>query len=196
MCAVRGRMGAFLDRYGYYLAVVLCVCVIVGMAAWTYATGAPAAERPGLPAAADGAQRLSDVTFDETPATPAPETLVLPRGALLRGYSDAPQRDGLLWRAHRAVDFAAGDVCALLRGTVLSVDTDAYGALAVRLRHAYGKESAYHGLTEAAVKVGDIVRAGQRIGAVNAPWGAERALPPHAHIVLYENGVPTAFAAQ
>ncbi len=96
------------------------------------------------------------------------------------------------WRTHAGIDIIAdlgSDVYAAGDGTVLSVeDTDLMGTTVV-IDHGNGITSTYANLAvDPAVTVGEVVYAGQTIGAVGDTAIAESALPAHLHFEMALSG--------
>lgn len=105
-------------------------------------------------------------------------------GAVLLGYAVRPDGGG-----HDGLDYAVtpGDmVRASASGTVVEATTDAprFGRLVV-IDHGNGWHSAYGHLERVTVKVGDVVKTGERIGIAGASGDAES---PELHFEIRHNG--------
>ena len=92
------------------------------------------------------------------------------------------------WRVHNGVDIAAeagATVCAAAAGEVYSVyDDDAMG-MTVVIRHDGGYTTKYASLAETVtVKPGDVVAAGQAIGAVGNTALMDSAIGDHLHFAV------------
>jgi murein DD-endopeptidase MepM/ murein hydrolase activator NlpD len=91
---------------------------------------------------------------------------------------------------HPGFDLAAKagtEVAAAARGTVVQAGpAGSYGNL-VTLRHDDGFETRYAHLSAVGVKVGDVIEAGQQIGAVGTTG---HSTGPHLHFEIRQNGRP------
>ena len=97
------------------------------------------------------------------------------------------------WRVHNGVDLAASAgevVLAAKAGTVSAVyEDESYGTTVV-IAHNDGYTTHYSNLTAMpTVSAGDIVAAGNIIGAVGSTALLESALEPHLHFEVCHNGV-------
>ena len=95
-----------------------------------------------------------------------------------------------LWQWHPAVDFVgAGDVVAISDGKVLDVEKTTIDGNVVTIEHADGYVSIYKSLgSDIAVKKGDSVKAGDRIGTTSASMMSELNTGAHLHLELKQNG--------
>lgn len=105
-------------------------------------------------------------------------------GGILLDYAVRPDGGG-----HDGLDYAVvqGDmVRASASGVVVEADTDAprFGHLVV-IDHGDGWRSAYGHLARVTVKVGDVVKAGERIGIAGASGDAEK---PELHFEIRHAG--------
>ena len=95
------------------------------------------------------------------------------------------------WRAHSGIDIQAtlGDqVLAVSSGEVKSVEADTMYGTTVVISHANGLESIYANLAAMpTVNVGDLVSAGDVIGAVGKTAICESAIQTHLHFAMREN---------
>ncbi|MDO4314787.1 MAG: peptidoglycan DD-metalloendopeptidase family protein [Oscillospiraceae bacterium] len=147
----------------------------------------PVAETPPMP----------EVEIDDTPVVAeAPRLVVSPlQGEVLTAFSvdqlvyNATLED---WRTHDGVDISAEpgtSVLAACSGTVASVADDALMGTTVTIRHDGGYQTTYANLqAEPAVEKGDVVSAGQIIGAVGDTAAAEAAQGPHLHFSVTKDG--------
>lgn len=88
---------------------------------------------------------------------------------------------------HNGLDIAAGvgaDILAPASATVIGAGNYFFNGNTVFLDHGQGLISAYLHMSEIAVRVGQQVRQGQRIGAVGATG---RVTGPHLHWIVYLN---------
>lgn len=93
-------------------------------------------------------------------------------------------------RMHYGIDLASSSghspVLAVTAGTVARISNDSSGyGIWIELNHGTGLASRYAHLSSAAVKIGDAVVAGQRIGTEGATGGVTG---PHLHFELRING--------
>lgn len=140
---------------------------------------------------------MPEVEIDDTPViAQAPRLIVTPvHGEVLMAFSvDELAYNPTLedWRTHDGVDIAAASgttVLAACNGTVLSVKEDALMGTTVTVEHDGGYQTTYANLqTAPPVEAGDIVSAGQIIGAVGATAAAESAQGPHLHFSVSKYG--------
>ena len=142
-------------------------------------------------------QPMPELQLDDTPViAEAPRLIVTPvHGEVLMAFSvDELTYNPTLedWRTHEGVDIAAvsgATVLAACSGTVLSVEEDALMGTTVVLEHDGGYQTTYANLQSAPpVERGEIVSAGQIIGAVGTSAAAELAQGPHLHFGVTRNG--------
>lgn len=145
------------------------------------------AEMPAMP----------EAEIDDTPVTAeAPRIIVTPvHGETLAAFSvDALAYDPTMedWRTHNGTDIAAASgttVLAACNGTVLSVTDDALMGTTVVLEHDGGYRTTYASLQpDPPVSAGDMVSAGQIIGAVGSTAAMEAAHGPHLHFSVSKDG--------
>jgi murein DD-endopeptidase MepM/ murein hydrolase activator NlpD len=98
------------------------------------------------------------------------------------------------WRTHNGMDIAAEagtEVCAAADGTVYTVYEDETMGMTVVIRHEGGYVTCYSSLDEqVAVKVGDTVQMGQKIGFVGNTALLESAIGEHVHVTVTCNDEP------
>lgn len=96
------------------------------------------------------------------------------------------------WRVHDGMDIGAEagtTVCAAANGTVYTVYDDESMGMTVVIRHDGGYTTQYSSLAqEVAVKAGDTVKAGQKIGSVGNSALLESAIGDHVHFSVSCNG--------
>lgn len=141
---------------------------------------------------------MPEVEIDPTPViAEAPRLIVTPlHGEVLAAFSvDELAYNPTLedWRIHDGVDIAAASGSAVLsacNGTVLSVREDAMMGTTVVVEHAGGYQTTYANLqSNPPVAAGEIVSAGQILGAVGTTAAAESAQGPHLHFSVSKDGV-------
>lgn len=93
------------------------------------------------------------------------------------------------WRTHSAVDFVgAGDVFSVMDGKISAVESTSLEGTVITVTHDNGYVSIYKSLAdEAAVKVGDSVKAGDKLGTTDSTM-LEQHLGEHLHFELKQNG--------
>lgn len=140
---------------------------------------------------------MPEVPVDDTPViAEEPHLVVEPlKGEVLMAFS----MDQLVysptladWRTHDGVDISAvpgTTVLAAAAGTVSSVEDDPLMGTTVTIEHEGGCVTTYANLqAKPTVLPGDLVTAGQIIGAVGTTASAESAQSPHLHFSVRENG--------
>ena len=98
------------------------------------------------------------------------------------------------WRVHTGIDIAAelgSDVLAVAGGTVTAVKSDHFFGKTVEVTHDGGIVSVYSNLSNdgVAVKVGDTVKAGDKLGVVGDTSLTELADESHLHFEIMVSGV-------
>ncbi|MCH5153833.1 MAG: peptidoglycan DD-metalloendopeptidase family protein [Clostridiales bacterium] len=95
-----------------------------------------------------------------------------------------------LWQWHPAVDFVgSGDVYAIMDGKVLDVEKTTIDGNVVTIEHADGYVSIYKSLgSDIAVKKGDTVKSGDKIGTSSTSMMSELNTGDHMHFELKQNG--------
>ena len=142
-------------------------------------------------------QPMPEVPVDSTPVMAEPPRLVVSplKGEVLMAFS----MDQLVysptladWRTHDGVDISASPgttVLAATAGTVSSVEDDPLMGTTVVISHQGGYETTYSNLqAKPTVLPGDLVTAGQIIGAVGTTAAAESAQSPHLHFSVTQDG--------
>ena len=148
---------------------------------------------------------MPEVQVDDTPVMAEPPKLIVEplKGEVLMAFS----MDQLVysptladWRTHDGVDISAKPgttVLAATAGTVSSVEDDPLMGTTVVIEHQGGYATTYSNLqARPTVEPGDLVTAGQIIGAVGATASAEAAQSPHLHFSVTQDGEavdPSAF---
>lgn len=142
---------------------------------------------------------MPELEIDDTPViAEAPRLIVTPvHGEVLAAFSvDELAYNPTLedWRTHDGVDIQAASgttVLAACNGTVLSVRDDALMGTTVVVEHDGGYRTTYASLqSHPAVEAGEIVSAGQILGAVGTTAAAESAQGPHLHFSVSKDGEP------
>lgn len=142
---------------------------------------------------------MPEVQVDSTPViAEAPRLVVSPlRGEVLMAFSvDQLVYSPTLadWRTHDGMDISATPgttVLAASAGTVASVEDDPMMGTTVVIEHEGGYTTTYANLQGTpTVLPGDLVTAGQIIGAVGTTAAAESAQSPHLHFSVALDGEP------
>lgn len=148
---------------------------------------------------------MPEVKVDDTPVMAEPPRLVVEplKGEVLMAFS----MDQLVysptmadWRTHDGMDISAKpgtSVLAATAGTVSSVEDHPLMGTTVVIDHEGGYTTTYSNLqAKPTVEPGDLVTAGQIIGAVGTTAAAEAAQSPHLHFSVTRDGEavdPSAF---
>lgn len=124
-----------------------------------------------------------------------PERMLFPCGqAVLNGYSQTAVYSKTMddWRAHTGIDYAAeagSEVTSVWDGTVKKVYKDKLWGYTVEILHSGGLYSVYRNLDkDISVKEEEIVKKGQRVGAVGKSAAVEKREEPHLHFELWTGG--------
>lgn len=142
---------------------------------------------------------MPEIPVDDTPViAEAPQLVVSPlKGEVLMAFSvDQLVYSPTLadWRTHDGVDISAAPgttVLAATAGTVASVEDDPLMGTTVVIDHQGGYTTTYSNLQATpTVLPGDLVTAGQIIGAVGTTASAESAQSPHLHFSVSQDGKP------
>lgn len=199
------KFNANVNGKGYYIALVLCA-VAIGITGFLYYRNAESPDDTlQTPTNVVATQPNGDVQAvatqphgEVTPTQPAkkPNKIQAPvAGKAIAEYSmdalsyNQTTRD---WRVHDGVDFAAEAgtaVSAAADGTVYTVYEDETMGMTVVLKHDGGYTTKYASLgEEIAVKAGDTVVVGQKLGTVGATALLENAIGDHLHFSVSCNG--------
>lgn len=166
---------------------------------------APALEEPEAPTVVETISPepvvqtppMPELEIDDTPVVAeAPRLIVSPlQGEVLTAFSvDQLVYNATLadWRTHDGVDISAKPgttVLAACSGTVTVVEEDPMMGTRVVIDHAGGYQTTYANLQATpAVEEGDLVSAGEIIGAVGTTAKAEAAQSPHLHFSVTKDG--------
>ncbi len=140
---------------------------------------------------------MPEAEIDDTPVMADPPQLVVEplKGEVLMAFSvDQLVYSPTLadWRTHDGVDISAkpgATVLAATAGTVSSVEDHPLMGTTVVIDHAGGYTTTYSNLqAKPTVQPGDLVTAGQIIGAVGTTASAEAAQSPHLHFSVTRDG--------
>lgn len=140
---------------------------------------------------------MPETEADDTPVMAEPPKLVVEplKGEVLMAFSvDQLVYSPTLadWRTHDGVDISAKPgttVLAATAGTVASVEDHPLMGTTVVIDHEGGYTTTYSNLqAKPTVQSGDLVTAGQIIGAVGATASAEAAQSPHLHFSVTRDG--------
>ena len=204
----------FTNGKGYYIALALCALAI-GVSGYLYYSHANEEQTqlssPDMTTPLTVPDNQSDLPVvatqpQQTPTQPAETTaptvtrkplqtaspvegeIVVVYAMDSLGYNPTT-RD---WRTHNGVDIAAEEgsvVCAAAEGTVYTVYEDDTMGMTVVIRHQDGYITKYASLAqEVAVKAGDTVTMGQKIGYVGSTALLESAIGDHVHFSVTCNG--------
>ncbi len=183
--------------YGVVIAVLCLSAIIVGIVS-------VASRKEETPPIIDEKPPIEDNTpppvEDNTP--PEPEkpkatTFTAPlAGTVAKGHSlEMPVFSATLneWRVHTGIDIAADEdspVFAGADGTVTKVYYDNYYGKSVEVTHPDGIVSVYSNLNgdTIAVKEGDNIKCGAKIGTIGDTSMTELADEPHLHFSVKVNG--------
>lgn len=186
--------------YSVVVAILAISAIVVGM------VSAGQANKDNTPT--DENPPIVDETPDGTggegnenpePEKPAPTIYYSPvaSGSIMKGHStEVPVFSQTLgdWRVHTGIDIAAelgSDVLAVAGGTVTAVKSDHFFGKTVEVTHDGGIVSVYSNLSNdgVAVKVGDTVKAGDKLGVVGDTSLTELADESHLHFEIMVSGV-------
>nr|WP_325217854.1 M23 family metallopeptidase [uncultured Oscillibacter sp.] len=140
---------------------------------------------------------MPEVQVDDTPVMAEPPQLIVEplKGEVLMAFSvDQLVYSPTLadWRTHDGVDISAkpgATVLAATAGTVASVEDHPLMGTTVVIDHQGGYTTTYSNLqSKPTVEPGDLVTAGQIIGAVGTTAAAEAAQSPHLHFSVTRDG--------
>lgn len=137
---------------------------------------------------------IAPLTVHAQPLRMAGATVWPTGGAILRGYDT---QEAVYWetlgcfRPHAALDIAGeagGDVCAIADGVVEKVTRDELWGLRIVVSQMDGREMTYAGLETAAVRAGQSVTRGRKLGTLLERIPCEAELPAHVHIEMRKDG--------
>ncbi|MBD5132806.1 MAG: M23 family metallopeptidase [Clostridiales bacterium] len=178
----------FFKRHKYAIAITISSLVIIAAIVLTVVFTLPQ-KQPivDTPTPDDPTPPITDVGTE--PSMYAPMS-----GATL-GLDYADDRlvkwDTLeLWKWHPAMDFVGeGDVVAVLDGTVTDIEKTALDGNVVTITHDNGYVSIYKSLAaDMPIKVGDTVKAGDKIGSTSTSMMSELNTGAHLHFELKKDG--------
>jgi len=170
----------FLKKYGYYIVLVLSIGLLTLIVTLASTSG--------------GSLSIdSDIQVDAQPVSfAAPVASV----TVLKSYSGTElQYNNTLkqWEAHKAVDFSGtsgADVFAVYDGTVKEVYSNYLMGNVVVLELKDKLTVLYASLgDDVAVKVGDTVSKGQKIGTMSDSAKSEASDGAHVHLEVFKSGV-------
>ena len=175
----------FFKRHKYALALIVSVLVVAAVIVLSVVFTLP-----------DKKQPITDVVVDppNVDVTNDPVVTMPINGAQVgMDYAD----DKLvywntldLWQWHPAVDFVGnGNVFAIMDGKVLDVEKTTIEGNVVTIEHSDGYVSIYKSLgNDVAVKKGDTVKSGDKIGSASTSMMSELDSGAHVHFELKKNG--------
>lgn len=206
------RYDRFMEKQGFGIVLGVCVLIIGASAVYTFhfrekwaqetviiENSVEAAGQQDSQTLAQAQELVSSQSIRQVIApTEAPFAFGQPvEGFLDRDFSMLePQYFAAAnyFRLHPGIDLQAdygAPVQACAAGKVLRVWQDHERGLCVRIRHAYGYEAVYAGLSNASyVRAGDPVAQGQTIGHVGNGVLAEKDAEPHLHLEVWLNETP------
>lgn len=186
--------------YSVVVAILAISAIVVGMVSAGQANkdNTPTDENPPIvDETPDGTGGEGNETPE--PEKPAPTIYYSPvaSGNIMKGHStEVPVFSQTLgdWRVHTGIDIAAelgSDVLAVAGGTVTAVKSDHFFGKTVEVTHDGGIVSVYSNLSNdgVAVKVGDTVKAGDKLGVVGDTSLTELADESHLHFEIMVSGV-------
>ena len=179
--------------YGAVIAVLCITAIIIGIVS-VASRKEPVPEDNPNPPVGEGE---GEGEGEENP-TPEAQTFISPVvGTVSKGHSlEVPVFSNTLgdWRIHTGIDISAeegADVFATADGTVSRVYNDPFFGKTVEITHAGGIVSRYSNLSAdgIAVKEGDEIKSGAKIGKVGDTSISELADESHLHFELRLDGV-------
>lgn len=181
----KDRKKNFFKRHKYAIAVIASVMVVAVVVVLSVVLTLPEKNKPV------GGVTVDPPTVDVT----NPPTVMMPISGAQVGMDYAADKlvkwDTLnLWKWHPAVDFVGeGDVVAVLDGKVTDVEKTALDGNVVTITHDDGYVSIYKSLgSDISVKVGDSVKAGDKLGTASSSMMSELNTGAHLHFELKKNG--------
>lgn len=177
----------FFRRHKYAIAITLSVLVVALVVTLSLVFTLPAKTPPVVEQPDDVKPPVTDV--DTKP------TIVLPMSSATVGMDYADDKivkwETLdLWQWHPAVDFVGeGDIVSIMDGEVIDVEKTSIDGNVVTVEHADGYVSVYKSLGgDIAVKKGDKLKAGDKIGVSSVSMMSELDTGAHLHFELKKNG--------
>lgn len=174
----------FFKRHKYAIAVTVAVLIVAAVIVLSVVFTLPA-DKP------------ADNVVVDPPAVDAGNepTVMMPMSGASIGVEYADDKLVLwetlnVWKWHPALDFVGeGDVVAVLDGTVTDIEKTALEGNVVTVTHDNGYVSIYKSLaSEIPVKVGDKVKAGDKLGKASNSMMSELNTGAHLHFELKKNG--------
>ena len=184
-----------------YAAVISVLCVtaiVIGIVSAASKSNKTPDEEAKPPLDSGGSDQLPDGGNEDETKPPEKLTFVSPVvGSIIKGHSmDTHVFSNTLgeWRVHTGIDIAAEEgskVYASADGEVSAVYSDPFLGKTVEITHRGGIVSVYSNLSSSdiAVKVGDTVASGDKIGVVGDTSLSELADEPHLHFGVKVDGV-------
>lgn len=174
----------FFRRHKYAIAVAVSVLIVAAVIVLSVVFTLPAKEP------------VDSVVVDPpTSDVGTKPTVVLPMSGATIGMEYADDKlvkwETLnLWKWHPAVDFVGeGDVVSVLDGTVTDIEKTTLEGNVVTVTHDNGYVSVYKSLDSLiAVKVGDKVKAGDKLGKASSSMMSELNTGSHLHFELKKDG--------
>lgn len=171
----------FMKKYGYYLMAFVLV-LVVGVAAGL--SGNPV---PSAPAPEDNSQQTGTAPVEMVSPINSPEVLKWYSSTELFYNSTLKQ-----WESHRGVDLTSStssDVVSVLDGTVTDCSYSYQNGYCITIDHGKGLVTMYCSLKSSdAVKEGDVVTRGQKIGEISTSASNEAEEGNHLHFQVQLNG--------
>lgn len=184
--STKERKKNFFKRHKYAVTVVVSALVLAAVIFLAVFLTLP---DKAVPAGGTGDVDQPNTDVDTKPTVVMPMT-----GATLgMGYADNKlvKWDTLnLWKWHPAIDFVgSGDVVAIMDGKVTAVQNTSLEGNIVTVTHDGGYVSIYKSLaSDIPVKVGDEVKAGDKLGKASKTMMSELNTGDHLHLELKKDG--------
>lgn len=175
----------FFKRHKYAIALIVSVLVVATIIVLSVVFTLPQKDLP----------TNDEVTEPPTVDVQVDPVVSLPMKGATVGMDYADDKLVLwetldLWQWHPAVDFVgSGDVLSVLDGKVIDVEKTTIDGNVVTIEHSDGYVSVYKSLgNDVAVKTGDTVKAGDKIGVTSTSMMSELTTGDHLHFELKKNG--------
>ena len=182
----------FLKRNLALVIIVACIVAIVTIVVVESSSTTPPAKMPEIEIGGGG------ITGDDTIVDAPPLTFDLPMADYTISMDYTIDGDFVYsstmeeWTSHRGIDFIAKgskDVKAVADGKVESVTVDDEYGTKIVIDHGNGLKSIYSSLAEnTAVKKGDSVKKGTKIGEASDSFYLEWKEGPHVHFEMTKDG--------